>query len=78
MLGLDSFYVANEGKMIAIVEASAAEPLLAAMRKNPLGCDAQMIGTVTEKNPGLVTLRTPLGTTRVLDMLPGDQLPRIC
>jgi hydrogenase expression/formation protein HypE len=78
MLGLDPLYVANEGKMIAIVEPEAAEPLLAVMRKNPLGRDAQMIGTVTEKNAGLVTVRTPLGTTRVLDMLPGDQLPRIC
>lgn len=78
MLGLDPLYVANEGKMIAIVEPDAAEPLLDAMRTNPLGRDAEIIGTVTEKNPGLVTLRTPLGTTRVLDMLPGDQLPRIC
>ena len=78
MLGLDPLYVANEGKMIAIVEADAAEPLLAAMRKNPLGCNAQIIGSVTDKNPGLVTVRTALGTTRVLDMLPGDQLPRIC
>ena len=78
MLGLDPLYVANEGKLIAIVEPDAAEALLAAMRSNPLGLEARIIGTVTEKNPGLVTLRTPLGTTRVLDMLPGDQLPRIC
>ena len=78
MLGLDPLYVANEGKMIAIVAPDAADPLLVAMRGNPLGRDAQIIGTVIDKNPGLVTVRTSLGTTRVLDMLPGDQLPRIC
>lgn len=78
MLGLDPLYVANEGKLVAIVDPVAAEPILAAMRRNPLGRDAQIIGTITENNSGLVTLRTPLGTTRVVDMLAGDQLPRIC
>jgi hydrogenase expression/formation protein HypE len=78
LLGLDPLYVANEGKLIAIVDATVTDRLLAAMRKHPLGAQARVIGTVTEKNPGLVTMRTAYGTTRVVDMLAGDQLPRIC
>jgi hydrogenase expression/formation protein HypE len=78
MLGLDPLYVANEGKLIAIVEPSVADEILAAMRKQPLGRQSQIIGKVTGKNAGLVTMRTPLGTTRIVDVLAGDQLPRIC
>jgi hydrogenase expression/formation protein HypE len=78
MLGLDPLYVANEGKLIAIVEPDSAEKVLAAMREHPLGRDAETAGTVTKRNPGLVTMRTQLGTTRIVDMLAGDQLPRIC
>lgn len=78
MLGLDPLYVANEGKLIAIVAPSAAESVLAAMRGNPLGTGALAIGTVTGSRPGLVTMRTQLGTSRIVDMLVGDQLPRIC
>jgi hydrogenase expression/formation protein HypE len=78
ILGLDPMYVANEGKLIAIVALAVSEQVLAAMRKHPLGREAQVIGRVTEKNAGLVTMRTPLGTTRIVDMLAGDQLPRIC
>jgi hydrogenase expression/formation protein HypE len=78
MLGLDPLYVANEGKLIAIVEASIAEEMLSAMRKHPLGGDAHIIGTVTTDHPGLVTMRTAFGTSRIVDMLAGDQLPRIC
>jgi hydrogenase expression/formation protein HypE len=78
MLGLDPLYVANEGKLLAIVDPSAADKLLAAMRANPLGRDARRIGTVTKSDPGWVTMRTVLGTTRIVDMLAGDQLPRIC
>jgi hydrogenase expression/formation protein HypE len=78
MLGLDPLYVANEGKLIAIVEAGAADELLEAMRRHPLGRQARIIGTVTAQNRGLVTMRTTLGTTRIVDMLAGDQLPRIC
>ncbi len=78
MLGLDPLYVANEGKLVAIAESGAAGNLLAVMRSHPLGRQAQIIGTVTEKNPGLVMMRTRLGTTRIVDMLAGDQLPRIC
>ncbi len=78
MLGLDPLYVANEGKLVAIVEAARADEVLAAMRRHPLGREARIIGSVTEAHPGLVTMRTPLGTTRIVDMLAGDQLPRIC
>jgi hydrogenase expression/formation protein HypE len=70
--------VANEGKLIAIVPAEVSGRLLETIRRHPLGAEAQIIGTVTKKNAGLVTMRTPLGTTRVVDMLAGDQLPRIC
>lgn len=78
LLGLDPLYVANEGKLVAIVPADVADLVLETMRQNPLGANAQIIGSVTLGNPGLVTMRTPLGTTRVVDMLAGDQLPRIC
>ncbi len=78
MLGLDPLYVANEGKLLAFVDSRAAETVLDAMRRHPLGSDAAIIGTVTGAHPGLVLLRTPFGTTRIVDMLPGDQLPRIC
>lgn len=78
LLGLDPLYVANEGKLIAIVAPGFAEGLLQAMRRHPLGARAEIIGTVTQQNAGLVTMRTPFGTTRIVDMLAGDQLPRIC
>lgn len=78
MLGLDPLYVANEGKLVAIVDASAADALVERMRNHPLGKDARIIGTVGERNIGMVTMRTTLGTTRIVDMLAGDQLPRIC
>jgi hydrogenase expression/formation protein HypE len=78
LLGLDPLYVANEGKLIAIVAPEIADAVLQAVKSHPLGAEAQIIGTVKKENPGLVTMRTPLGTTRVVDMLAGDQLPRIC
>ena len=78
MLGLDPLYVANEGKLIAIVEPQAADPVLSAMRADPLGRRAQIIGTVVESASPIVTIRTELGTSRCVDMLAGDQLPRIC
>jgi hydrogenase expression/formation protein HypE len=78
MLGLDPLYVANEGKLVAIVAPSAAGPVLEAMRRNPAGRDACVIGKVVEGRSGLVTMRTRLGTTRIVDLLSGDQLPRIC
>lgn len=78
LLGLDPLYVANEGKLVAIVAPEAADCVLAAMRQHPLGKDAQIIGTVTADHPRLVTMRTVVGPTRIVDMLAGDQLPRIC
>ena len=78
LLGLDPMYVANEGKLVAIVAPERAGAVLAAMRRHPLGADAQIIGDVTAENPGLVTMRTVMGPTRIVDMLAGDQLPRIC
>jgi hydrogenase expression/formation protein HypE len=78
MLGLDPLYVANEGKLIAIVAPDSAEAVLAAMHNHPLGQSAEIIGTVTESHPNLVTMKTSLGTARIVDMLAGDQLPRIC
>lgn len=78
MLGLDPLYVANEGKLTAIVEAGSADEVVEAMRRHPLGRQARLIGTVTAQNRGLVIMRTALGTTRIVDMLAGDQLPRIC
>ena len=78
LLGLDPLYVANEGKLVAIVAAAEAERVLAAMRGHPLGLNARTIGKVVESHPGVVTMRTCLGTSRIVDMLAGDQLPRIC
>jgi hydrogenase expression/formation protein HypE len=78
VLGLDPLYVANEGKLVAIVPAASAEAVLAAMRRHPLGAEAAIIGEVVALHPGLVTMHTPFGTSRIVDMLAGDQLPRIC
>jgi hydrogenase expression/formation protein HypE len=78
MLGLDPLYVANEGKLVAIVDPNCADALLAIMRRHPLGNNAHIIGTVCEAHRRLVTIRTALGTIRIVDMLAGDQLPRIC
>ena len=81
MLGYDVMQVANEGKMVCVVAADEAEAALAAMRKSPYGADAAIIGRVTEADPARgpkVFLRTAFGSTRILDMLVGEQLPRIC
>jgi len=78
ILGLDPLYVANEGKLIAIVSAEVAEPLVHRMKKNPYGRDACMIGEVTAEPQGIVAMRTGFGGTRIVDMLVGEQLPRIC
>jgi hydrogenase expression/formation protein HypE len=78
LLGLDPLYVANEGKLVAVVARQAADAIVEAMRRHPLGRDAAVIGTVAAAHPGMVTMRTAFGTTRIVDMLAGDQLPRIC
>lgn len=78
MLGLDPLYVANEGKLMAVVPAEDAERVLAAMRAQPLGNDAALIGVVMADNPGMVIQRSLVGGGRVVTMLSGEQLPRIC
>ncbi len=78
ILGLDPLTIANEGKLLAIVAAEAAEAALAAMRAHPLGREAAIIGEVRTEPAAMVFLRTDIGGTRVLDMLVGDPLPRIC
>jgi hydrogenase expression/formation protein HypE len=78
MLGLDPLYVANEGKLIAIVDPGGAPAVVDAMRRHPLGAQARIIGRVTEGRSGTVVIRTALGTSRIVDMLSGHQLPRIC
>jgi hydrogenase expression/formation protein HypE len=78
LLGLDPLYVANEGKLVAVVDPRAADAALAALRAHPLGAEAAAIGRVAAEHPGRVVLRTALGARRVVDMLTGEQLPRIC
>ena len=78
ILGLDPLYLANEGKLLAVVPPDAADAVLAAMRAHPAGADAAIIGTVSDQAAGTVILQTGFGGERVVDMLVGEQLPRIC
>jgi hydrogenase expression/formation protein HypE len=78
ILGLDPLYVANEGKLVALVSSEAAEAVLNRMRENPYGRGACIIGEVKREPQGIVTMRTGFGGTRIVDMLVGEQLPRIC
>lgn len=78
ILGLDPLYIANEGKFVAVVPADECAAGLAALRRDPLGRDAAIIGEVVAGEPGRVTLRTGFGGRRIVDMLVGEQLPRIC
>jgi hydrogenase expression/formation protein HypE len=78
ILGLDPLYLANEGKIVAVVPSAQCEAALAALRADPLGRDACAIGRIGEGEPGRVTMRTTLGGRRIVDMLVGEQLPRIC
>jgi hydrogenase expression/formation protein HypE len=78
ILGLDPLYVANEGKLLAIVSPSDADRVLAAIQSHPLGREASIIGQVTDDHPGFVMMKTRVGGKRVVDMLSGEQLPRIC
>lgn len=78
MLGLDPLYCANEGKLLAVVAPADADKVLATMKNHELGTDAAIVGEVTERYPGKLTLRTAFGGSRVLQKLSGAQLPRIC
>ena len=78
LLGFDPINIANEGKLIAVVDANDAENVLASMKKNPYGTNASIIGKIIDKHPGRVIMESRLGTTRFVDMLSGELLPRIC
>ena len=78
LLGLDPMYVACEGRLVAVVDGAAADRALAALRAHPLGEQAAVIGQVTAGQPGIVALKTAFGGTRIVDLLVGDPLPRIC
>jgi hydrogenase expression/formation protein HypE len=78
MLGLDPLYVANEGKLVAVVAPEIADRVLAAMKNHPLGAESCVIGEVVEQHAGMVLMKTGVGGTRVVDVLFGEQLPRIC
>ena len=75
LLGFDPLYIANEGKLIAFVSPDHAEAVLAALREDPLGKDACIIGEVVQEPAGRVILQTRIGGTRIVDMLTGEQLP---
>jgi len=78
ILGLDPLYLANEGKLVAIVPRDDAEAVLAAMRAHPDGAESAIVGVVRESPEGIVSMRTVFGGERIVDMLVGEQLPRIC
>ena len=78
LLGLDPLYVANEGRFIAFLPADQADRALEILRRRPVGAGAVLIGAVEKPGRGLVKLRNPFGSTRILDRLSGEQLPRIC
>ena len=78
VLGLDPLYIANEGKLVAFVHAEESTAVLEALRQQPLGRDAAIIGRVVADHPGIVVAATSVGGTRVVDLLDGEQLPRIC
>ena len=78
LLGFDPLYIANEGKLLAFIKADSADEVLKIMRKDEFGKDACIIGEVISDNPGSVFMQTCIGGTRIVDMLTGEQLPRIC
>jgi hydrogenase expression/formation protein HypE len=78
LLGIDPMYVACEGRLVAVVDGGDADRALAALRSHPLGADAAIIGEITADPPGIVLLKTAFGGTRIVDLLVGDPLPRIC
>jgi hydrogenase expression/formation protein HypE len=78
LLGIDPLYVACEGRMVAIVSGDVADEALSALRSHPLGAGAALVGRIKDDPPGLVLLKTAFGGTRIVDLLVGDPLPRIC
>jgi len=78
MLGFDPLYVANEGRLVAVVAPDDAERVVESIQHNKYGAEAAIIGEVLQEHPGRVVMRTHLGTSRIVDMLVGELLPRIC
>ena len=78
ILGLDPLYIANEGKLIAFVPENKAAEILLSMKSHHLGKEACIVGKVTDSDPGLVIMKTKIGSKRIVDMMSGEQLPRIC
>jgi hydrogenase expression/formation protein HypE len=78
VLGLDPFYLACEGRLVAVVDGESAEVVLTAMRKTPVAAASCVVGRASARCSGQVVVETPLGTHRLLQMLSGEQLPRIC
>ena len=78
LLGFDPLYVANEGKLVAVVGADSAQKLLDIMRRNRYGAEAAIVGEVVSEHPGRVVMKTKMGASRIVDMLVGELLPRIC
>jgi hydrogenase expression/formation protein HypE len=78
LLGIDPLYIACEGRFVAFVDGGQADAALAALRAHPLGAGAAIIGQVVADPPGIVLLKTEFGGTRIVDVLIGDPLPRIC
>jgi hydrogenase expression/formation protein HypE len=78
LLGIDPLYVACEGRIVVIVAPGAADAAVEALRAHPLGAGATVVGRIAEDPPGLVLLKTGFGGTRIIDLLVGDPLPRIC
>jgi hydrogenase expression/formation protein HypE len=78
LLGIDPMYVACEGRLVAVVPGDSADAAVKALRGHPLGAEAAIIGAVAADQPGIVRLKTSFGGTRIVDLLVGDPLPRIC
>jgi hydrogenase expression/formation protein HypE len=78
MLGLDPLYVANEGRLVAFVPSAQAEKTVEIMRRHPEGRAARIIGHVTRGDKPMVVMKTKIGVNRIVDMISGEQLPRIC
>jgi hydrogenase expression/formation protein HypE len=77
-MGYDPLYIANEGKILVILPEQHAQKALSIMQSHPEGAESRIIGKVTSGHPGLLQLETTIGTKRIVDMISGEQLPRIC
>jgi len=78
IMGFDPLYIANEGKILLMLPQEDAQGVMEIMRSHPEGKEAEIIGQVTAEHPGIVSLQTTIGSSRIVDMISGEQLPRIC